>query len=52
MEGGLSDKILKEPIPANFDLIWFSGFRGQDFNVKVYNGWVRRKTHMAFGQVS
>jgi hypothetical protein len=25
-------------ISARFDLIWFSGFRGEDLNVKVYNG--------------
>jgi hypothetical protein len=34
-------------------LIWFSGFRGEDLNVKVYD--VRQlmaKAHMAFGQVS
>jgi hypothetical protein len=30
---GLSDKILKGTIPARFGLIWFSGFRGVDFNV-------------------
>jgi hypothetical protein len=23
-------------IPARFDLIWFSGFRGEDLNVIVY----------------
>jgi hypothetical protein len=27
-------------IPARFGLIWFSGFRGEDLNVKVYD--VRR----------
>jgi len=27
-------------IPARFGLIWFSGFRGEDLNVKVYE--VRR----------
>ena len=58
----LSDTILKwdypRTIPAKFGLIWFSGFRGEDLNVKVYD--VRRmdgrqvmaKAHMAFGQVS
>ena len=43
-------------------LIWFSGFRGEDLNVKVYDvRWmdddddghqVMAKTSMAFGQVS
>jgi hypothetical protein len=36
---GLSDTILKRThlmtISARFDLIWLSGFRGEDFNVKV-----------------
>ena len=62
MVGGLTDTILKwdypRTIPAKFGLIWFSGFRGEDLNAKVYN--VRRmdgrqvmaKAHMAFGQVS
>ena len=40
----LSDTILKGThpgtIPARFGLIWFSGFRGEDLNVKVYD--VRR----------
>jgi hypothetical protein len=35
---GLSDTILKgthpRTIPARFGLIWFSGFRGEDLNVK------------------
>ena len=39
---GLSDTILKgthpRTIPARFGLIWFRGFRGEDLNVKVYNG--------------
>jgi hypothetical protein len=50
----LSETILKwdypRTIPAKFGLIWFSGFRGEDLNVKVYD--VRRmmaKAHMAFG---
>jgi hypothetical protein len=61
---GLSDTILKGThpgtIPGRFGLIWLSGFRGNDLNVKVYD--VRRtddgrrkvmaKAHMAFGQVS
>ena len=38
---GLSDTILKGTIPARFGLIWFSGFRGEDLNVKVYD--VRRR---------
>jgi hypothetical protein len=41
MEGWLSDTILKgihpKTIPARFGLIWFSGFRGEDLNVKVYD---------------
>ena len=37
---GLSDTILKGTIPARFGLIWLSGFRGEDLNVKVYD--VRR----------
>ena len=40
MEVGLSDTILKGThpgnIPARFDLIWFSGFRGEDLNVVFY----------------
>ena len=43
---GLSDTILKGThpgtIPARFSLIWFSGFRGEDLTVKVYD--VRRRT--------
>ena len=45
-------------IPARLGLIWFSGFRGEDLNVKVYDvRWtdgrqVMAKAHMAFGQVS
>ena len=39
---GLSDTILKgthpTTIPARFGLIWFRGFRGEDLNVKVYDG--------------
>ena len=45
-------------IQAKFYLIWFSGFRGEDFNVNIWD--VRRKDghqvmakdHMVFGQVS
>jgi hypothetical protein len=41
MRAGLSDTILKGThpgtIPASFGLIWFSGFRGEDLNVKVYD---------------
>jgi hypothetical protein len=42
-------------IPARLGLIWSSGFRGEDLNVKVYD--IRgtpsvAKAHMAFGQVS
>jgi hypothetical protein len=58
----LSDTILKGThpgtIPARLGLIWFSGFRGEDLNVKVYD--VRRTTNTKwwqkltwpFGQVS
>ena len=42
MRAGLSDTFLKGThpgtIPARFGLIWFSGFRGEDLNVKVYDG--------------
>jgi hypothetical protein len=38
----LSDIILKGThpgtIPARFGLIWLSGFRGEDLNVKAYDG--------------
>ena len=41
MGGELSDTILKGThpgtIPARLGLIWFSGFRGEDLNVKVYD---------------
>jgi hypothetical protein len=44
MEGELPDTILKgghpRPITDNFGLIWFSGFREKDLNVKAYD--VRR----------
>ena len=37
---GLSDTILKRThpgiIPARFDLIWFSGFRGEDLKPGIY----------------
>jgi hypothetical protein len=51
----LLDTILKGTHPAMLSLIWFSGFRAEDLNVKAYN--VRRtddgrqvmaKAHMAF----
>ena len=39
-KAGLSDTILKGnhpgTTPARFDLIWFSGFRGEDLNVIFY----------------
>ena len=39
---GLSDLILKGEHPriiqAKFHLIWFGDFRGEDLNVKVYDG--------------
>ena len=42
----------KEPHKDHLSQIWFSGFRGEDLNVDVYD--VRRmpKANMAFGQVS
>ena len=63
---GLSDTILKgthpRTIPARFGLISVRGFRGEDLNVKVYDGQtdgrmddrrqVMAKAHLAFGQVS
>jgi hypothetical protein len=50
-------------IPAKLGLIWFSGFRGEDLNVKVYDvprmdgptddgRQVMAKAQLAFGQVS
>jgi hypothetical protein len=53
---GLSDTILKGTHPrtirARFGLTWFRGFRGEDLNVKVYDGrQVMAKAHL-FGQVS
>jgi hypothetical protein len=61
MVGGLTDTILKgvhpSTISAEFGLIWFSSFRGENLNVKIYK--VQRaddgcqvmvKAH--FGQVS
>jgi hypothetical protein len=42
MEGRSVDTILKgthpRTIPATFSLIWLRGFRGEDLNVKVYDG--------------
>jgi hypothetical protein len=35
MEGGFSDTNLKGINPAMFDLIWLSGFGGENLNVKV-----------------
>jgi hypothetical protein len=59
---GLLETILKgdhpRTIPAKFDLIWFSCFRGEDLNVKVYDVegadrcQMMAKAHIAFGQVS
>jgi hypothetical protein len=38
-------------IPARLSLIWFIGFRGEDLNVKVYDGrQVMAKAQMDFGQ--
>jgi hypothetical protein len=60
----LSDTILKGThpgtIPARLGLIWFSSFRGEDLNVKVYDvlrteydgRQVMAKAHMAVGEVS
>jgi hypothetical protein len=43
---GLSDTILKGThpgtIPARFDLIWFSSFRGEDLNVIFYQNMEKR----------
>ena len=39
-------------IPARLGLTWFSGFRGEDLNVKVSDVQRMPKAHMAFGQVS
>jgi hypothetical protein len=36
---GLLDTILKGTHPAKFGLIRFRGFRGEDLNVKAYDGW-------------
>jgi hypothetical protein len=38
MVGWSVDTILKGSIPDRFGLIWFRGFRGEDLNVKVYDG--------------
>jgi hypothetical protein len=49
MEGGrnLSDTIFKgihpRTIPARFASIWFSSFRREDLNVKVYVIWTKLK---------
>jgi hypothetical protein len=57
---GLSATIFKGEhpriIPTRFGVIWFSGFRGEDLNVNVYDGRmadtvelkVMAKAHMAF----
>jgi hypothetical protein len=37
---------------SSASFFWFSGFRGEDLNVKVYDGRRMPKAHMAFGQVS
>jgi hypothetical protein len=58
MEGGAVGHILKGThpgtIPARLGLIWVSGFRGEDLNVKVYDvrrqeddGWLRPPFKMA-----
>jgi hypothetical protein len=39
---GFSVNFFFQPIPARLGLIWFSGFRGEDLNVKVYD--VQRTT--------
>ena len=64
MEDGEVVQILKgdqtRTIPAKFSLIWFSIFRGEDLNLKVYDVQrtttndgcqVMAKAHMTFGQV-
>ena len=60
----LSDIILKKTHPgthpARLGLIWFSSFRGEDLNVKVYDvlrtdddgRQVMAKAHMVVGEVS
>ena len=61
MESGAVGHNLKgthpRTIPAMFGLIQFRGFRGEELNVKVYDGrtdgrQVMAKAHMAIGQVS
>ena len=60
MEGTVSDTILKgahpRTIPARwFGLIWFSGFRGEDLNVKftTYDQLqLLAKAHMAINKIS
>ena len=45
----LSNTILKGThpgtIPARFGLIWFSGFRGEDLNVKVWPGELKKNSY-------
>ena len=61
MEGGsVGHNFERDPPKDRFGLIWFRGFRGEDLNVKVYDGrtttdngrQVMAKAHMVFGQVS
>jgi hypothetical protein len=49
---GLSDMILKGTHPTIFDLIWFSGFRREDLNVKPLNQITPNLTGMVPGWVS
>jgi hypothetical protein len=57
MEGGAVGHNFERD-PPRLGLIWFSGFRGEDLNVKVYDVrqmdgcQVMAKAHRAFGQVS
>ena len=38
VDGAFGHSFEQGTTPAKFDLIWFSGFRGEDINVKVYVG--------------
>ena len=38
VDGAFGHSFERGTTPAKFDLIWFSGFRGEDINVKVYVG--------------
>jgi hypothetical protein len=49
MEGGAVGNTFERD-PPRFGLIWFSGFREEDLNVKVYN--VRRRWTPSDGKSS